>query len=109
MTDAPRWAAVVVNYESGALITECVEALRADDSAGPVEVVVVDNGSTDGSVADLRQRCPGVTVMEPHANLGYARGAYALGYVDDLRDPLDVLMGRAGTSPSFAPTISSAG
>jgi len=40
--------------------------------------------------------------------MGYARGAYALGYVDDLRDPLDVLMGRAGTSPSFAPTISSA-
>jgi ectoine hydroxylase-related dioxygenase (phytanoyl-CoA dioxygenase family) len=38
--------------------------------------------------------------------LGYARGAYALGYVDDLRDPLDVLMGRAGTSPSFAPTTS---
>ena len=23
--------------------------------------------------------------------LGYARGAYALGYVDDLRDPLEVL------------------
>ena len=41
--------------------------------------------------------------------LGYARGAYALGYVDDLRDPLDVLMGRAGTSPSFAPTVSPAG
>jgi hypothetical protein len=39
--------------------------------------------------------------------LGYARGAYALGYVDDLRDPLDVLMGRAGTSPSFAPTPAS--
>jgi len=41
--------------------------------------------------------------------MGYARGAYALGYVDDLRDTLDVLMGRAGTSPSFAPTISSSG
>jgi hypothetical protein len=25
--------------------------------------------------------------------MGYARGAYALGYVDDLRDPLDVLLG----------------
>jgi N-acetylglucosaminyl-diphospho-decaprenol L-rhamnosyltransferase len=75
MTDAPRWAAVVVNYESGALLTECVEALRADDSAGPVEIVVVDNGSTDGSAADLRQRCPDVTVMDPHANLGYARAA----------------------------------
>jgi ectoine hydroxylase-related dioxygenase (phytanoyl-CoA dioxygenase family) len=26
--------------------------------------------------------------------MGYARGAYALGYVDDLRDPLDALLGR---------------
>jgi ectoine hydroxylase-related dioxygenase (phytanoyl-CoA dioxygenase family) len=32
--------------------------------------------------------------------LGYARGAYALGYVDDLRDPLDALRGRA-RSESF--------
>jgi ectoine hydroxylase-related dioxygenase (phytanoyl-CoA dioxygenase family) len=28
--------------------------------------------------------------------IGYSRGAYALGYVDDLRDPLDVLLGRDG-------------
>jgi ectoine hydroxylase-related dioxygenase (phytanoyl-CoA dioxygenase family) len=27
--------------------------------------------------------------------MGYQRGAYALGYVDDLRDPLDVLRGRS--------------
>jgi ectoine hydroxylase-related dioxygenase (phytanoyl-CoA dioxygenase family) len=26
--------------------------------------------------------------------IGYQRGAYALGYVDDLRDPLEVLLGR---------------
>jgi hypothetical protein len=30
--------------------------------------------------------------------MGYARGAYALGYVDDLRDPLDVLRGGAPTA-----------
>jgi ectoine hydroxylase-related dioxygenase (phytanoyl-CoA dioxygenase family) len=29
--------------------------------------------------------------------LGYARGAYALGYVDDGRDPLDVVRGRSGS------------
>ena len=29
--------------------------------------------------------------------LGYARGAYALGYVDDGRDPLDVVRDRTGT------------
>jgi len=34
------------------------------------------------------------TLPEPLLRLmGYARGAYALGYVDDLRDPLDVLLG----------------
>ena len=36
------------------------------------------------------------TLPEPLLRLmGYARGAYALGYVDDMRDPLDVLLGRA--------------
>jgi len=35
------------------------------------------------------------TLPEPLLRLmGYARGAYALGYVDDLRDPLQVLLGR---------------
>ena len=35
------------------------------------------------------------TFDEPLLRLmGYARGAYALGYVDDLRDPLDALLGR---------------
>lgn len=30
--------------------------------------------------------------------IGYARGAYALGYVDDLRDPLEVLRGTSAAS-----------
>lgn len=35
------------------------------------------------------------TLPEPLLRvMGYARGAYALGYVDDLRDPLDVLLQR---------------
>lgn len=35
------------------------------------------------------------TLPEPLLRLiGYARGAYALGYVDDVRDPLDALLGR---------------
>jgi len=33
--------------------------------------------------------------------LGYARGAYALGYVDDLRDPLDALRGKAASGDAF--------
>jgi Phytanoyl-CoA dioxygenase (PhyH) len=40
--------------------------------------------------------------------MGYARGAYALGYVDDLRDPLDVLLGHAASSASGLGDLDSA-
>jgi ectoine hydroxylase-related dioxygenase (phytanoyl-CoA dioxygenase family) len=46
------------------------------------------------------------TLSEPVQRLmGYSLGAYALGYVDDLRDPLDVLRGTAAV-PGAAPTFS---
>jgi ectoine hydroxylase-related dioxygenase (phytanoyl-CoA dioxygenase family) len=48
------------------------------------------------------------TLPEPLLRLlGYARGAYALGYVDDLRDPLEALLGRA-TGEGFGDLASAA-
>ena len=41
--------------------------------------------------------------------MGYARGAYALGYVDDLRDPLDVLRGTAAGSATGLGDLAAAG
>ena len=73
--DRPTWAAVVVNYEAGELLTVCVRSLFADDSAGPPEVVVVDNGSTDGSITALRAALPDVRVVTAGRNLGYAAAA----------------------------------
>jgi N-acetylglucosaminyl-diphospho-decaprenol L-rhamnosyltransferase len=66
---------VVVNYESGSQLTTCVRSLLADRSAGEPEIVVVDNGSRDGSVASLRSACPAVRVIGDHENLGYAKAA----------------------------------
>ena len=73
---SPSWSAVVVNYESGAALSDCVESLLADTSAGgPPDVVVVDNGSRDGSIALLARRCPRARVLDPGGNVGYASGA----------------------------------
>lgn len=71
---APRWAAVVVNYEAGPWLTACIRSLFADASAGEPELVVVDNGSHDGSVVALAREFPSVRVLTPETNLGYAGG-----------------------------------
>jgi N-acetylglucosaminyl-diphospho-decaprenol L-rhamnosyltransferase len=74
-TDAPRWAAVVVNFEAGPLLVECIASLLADTSAGPMELVVVDNASKDDSIATLFAAHPVVRVVRAPGNIGYARGA----------------------------------
>ncbi|HEY4929599.1 MAG TPA: glycosyltransferase family 2 protein [Acidimicrobiales bacterium] len=67
-----RTAAVVVNYESGPALARCVADLSACGLAG---VVVVDNGSTDGSLDLARRAAPSVDVVVPGANLGYGAAA----------------------------------
>ena len=67
-----RTASVVVNYESGLALARCVADLR---SAGLAELVVVDNGSTDGSLAAAEAAVSEVTVVSPGRNLGYGAAA----------------------------------
>ncbi len=69
------WAAVVVNYRAASLLTDCVRSILADSSAGEVELVVVDNGSSDGSVEALQSAVPGARVITAPGNVGYARAA----------------------------------
>ena len=67
-----RTAAVVVNYESGPALARCVADLAA---CGLAAVVVVDNGSTDGSLSAALAEAPGIEVVDPGENLGYGAAA----------------------------------
>jgi N-acetylglucosaminyl-diphospho-decaprenol L-rhamnosyltransferase len=75
VTKKPAWAAVVVNFNAGPLLVDCVRSLVDDVSAGPVELVVVDNGSSDGSVEALHAAIPEARVVHSPGNVGYARAA----------------------------------
>jgi len=69
-TTAPRVAVVLVSWNSLGLLPACLASLRAQ-TLGPVDIVMVDNGSIDGSVEALRAE-PGVTLVENRDNRGFA-------------------------------------
>jgi GT2 family glycosyltransferase len=69
---------VVVNWNGGELLQDCLASLVRDAETIPsVEVVVVDNGSTDGSAETAEQAFPGIRVLRSPTNEGFAGGADA--------------------------------
>lgn len=62
---------IIVNYNAGKLITDCANSAF---QAGATRVIVVDNASTDHSLAYLRTHCqhPCLTIIQNQANLGFA-------------------------------------
>jgi GT2 family glycosyltransferase len=62
---------VIVNYNSGETLARCLESLSLQEYRDFI-TLVIDNGSSDGSTAGIRDRFPGVVVMETGENLGFA-------------------------------------
>ena len=68
----PDVSAVVVNYNGGQALGDCVASLRAEQVA---DVIVVDNGSRDDSLHALRAGDRGAVWQPVGENLGYGRAA----------------------------------
>lgn len=62
---------IIVNWNGVAFLPRCLESLRAQ-TLRDVHILLVDNGSTDESVALARREYPEVDVLELGANFGYA-------------------------------------
>jgi len=65
---------VVPNWNGRGWLEACLNSL-ATQTVRPLEVIVVDNGSTDGSVAYVRGEHPGVRILELDHNTGFAHAA----------------------------------
>ena len=70
----PLISLVLVNYNSGRALAEVLGDLAREAETTPLEVLVVDNASSDNSLALARGVFPGAVFIENRFNLGFARG-----------------------------------
>ena len=64
---------IILNWNTCDLLRDCLDSVLRDPAAGSWQVVVVDNASTDGSAAMVRERFPEVELVTNSENVGFAR------------------------------------
>src|SRR5208283_5748939 len=65
---------VIICWNDWKVIENCLRSIMECTHQIQYEVIVSDNGSTDGSVEKIRAQFPAVRVVENRANLGFAKG-----------------------------------
>lgn len=69
----PQVYIVVLNWNNSADTIECLQSLENSDYK-PFVPLVIDNGSTNGSVREIREAFPKIKLIEVNSNSGYAAG-----------------------------------
>jgi GT2 family glycosyltransferase len=73
MTAMPRLSIIIVTYNARNDVEGCLASLARYPPSVEHDVVVVDNASTDGAPAAIRDRWTSVRVIDAGGNLGFAR------------------------------------
>ncbi len=74
--ESPYASVLIVSYNAGPALASCLRSLLVDPCAGPdVEIIVVDNASTDGSIDGLAFEFPQVRLVRSPDNLGFGGGS----------------------------------
>src|SRR5205809_485096 len=63
----------ILNWNGGQDTIECLASLEKIDYR-PISVVVIDNGSMDGSPERIKREFPYVRMIKNHENLGFTEG-----------------------------------
>lgn len=68
----PKSLAIVVTYNAGPWIRHCITSTQ--ESTYPLDCIVIDNGSTDGTIDILKNEYPNVPRLISKENLGFGAG-----------------------------------
>lgn len=69
----PDLSIIIVNLNTRDLLDACLASLEQERTALSLEVIVIDNGSSDGSVAMVESRYPTTVLLRNSRNQGFAR------------------------------------
>jgi GT2 family glycosyltransferase len=69
----PEVSVNIANWNGGTDIIKCLESVYAQTYPGMKEVVVVDNGSTDGSLSVIEKKFPKVRILKNDFNMGFCK------------------------------------
>jgi GT2 family glycosyltransferase len=64
---------IILNWNGADYLSDCLDSVLAQDYH-PLEIIVVDNGSTDSSVELVRAKYESVRLIQNGSNLGFAAG-----------------------------------
>ena len=73
MQENPLVSIVILNFNSGNLITDCIDSIKNSNYSN-YEIIVVDNASNDDSVDLCKQKFSEIKLIENKKNLGYSEG-----------------------------------
>lgn len=69
----PEISIIIVNWNTQDLLATCINAIIETKNQLDIEIIVVDNASTDDSVVMLRESYPHVLIIKNRKNVGFAK------------------------------------
>ena len=69
----PDVSVVIINWNTKDLVIECIRSIREHTHTTKLEIIIVDNGSTDGTQLAIHKKFPGVKFIQNNENLGFAK------------------------------------
>lgn len=65
---------IILSYNTKDLLHTCITSVRKHVTTLPIEIIVVDNNSSDDSVKMIKKEFPFIKVIESRENLGFSKG-----------------------------------